>query len=290
MVKFTVREQPIVGRPQAASHVQSHKRPSERPPGILHRASRGAAVERQSVEHYEKAADDTRWRVISALAFLMFSALLVLIFTGDAFYVQSIQAHGLIYQTGEEIFAFSDIADYHIFWLDPELIRANILRSASVADASVELGWPPDMVTVQVEERQPALLWSEAGKEVWIDLQGRAMPVRADIPGLPRVTVDGGFEGPLTAGRELGQDTVLGALRMQEILPDGTDLDYNPIYGLGWTNHRGWRIWVGSGTGMSEKIGIYEFLFDNLAARGIEVEELNIANPDAPFYRVLWGR
>lgn len=290
MVKFTAKE-PVVGRTQVASHVQSYKRQPERSPGILHRAGRGAAVERQSVEHHEKVQYDTRWRVISALAFLMFSVMLVLIFTSDSFYIRSIQVHGLIHQTREEIFAFSDIADYHIFWLDPELIRANILRSSSVADASVDFGWPPDMITVQVEERQPALLWSEAGKDIWIDLQGRAMPVRADIPGLLRVTVDaGGFEGPLTAGQELDQDTVLGALQMQEILPDGTDLDYNPIHGLGWTNHRGWQIWVGSGIGMSEKIRIYEFLFDNLVARGIEVEELNIANPDAPFYRVLWGR
>ena len=273
------------------SHVQSHKRQSERSPGILHRASPGAAVERQSVEHNEKVQYDTRWRVLSALVFLMLSAILVLIFTSDSFYVRSIEVRGLTHQTRQEIFAFSDIADYHIFWLDPKLIRASILRSPSVADASVELGWPPDMITVHVEERQPAILWSEAGKDVWVDLQGRVMPARAELPGLLRVTVDAGASGGASMDRqELDKDTVLGALQMQEILPEGTSLDYNSVHGLGWTNHKGWQIWVGSGAGMSEKIRIYEFLFDNLIARGIEVEELNIANPDAPFYRVLWGR
>ena len=269
-----------------ASHVQSHKRQSERSPGILHRGSPGAAVERQSVEPSEKARYDARWRVPSALVFLMLGAVLILIFTSDLFYVRSIETSGLIHQTREEIFALSDIADYHIFWLDPERIRANVLRSPLVADASVEIGWPPDMITIQVEERQPVILWSAGGEDIWVDLQGRVMPVRAELPGLLRVNADGG----VLMDKELDKDTALGALQMQEILPDGIDLDYNPIYGLGWTNHKGWQIWVGSGADMREKIRIYEFLFDNLVARGIEAEELNIANPDAPFYRVLWGR
>jgi len=29
---------------------------------------------------------------------------------------------------------------------------------------------------------------------------------------------------------------------------------------------------------------------NNLNSRGIEITELNIANPDAPFYKILWGR
>ena len=115
------------------------------------------------------------------------------------------------------------------------------------------------------------------------------MPARAEIPGLLRVTVEAG--GMVLLGRRhLDRDTVLGALQMREILPPGIRLDYNPTYGLGWTNERGWQIWVGSGGGMGEKMMIYEFLFDNLTGRGIEAEELNIANPDAPFYRIAGER
>ena len=45
-----------------------------------------------------------------------------------------------------------------------------------------------------------------------------------------------------------------------------------------------------SATVMNEKIKIYEVLMENLNSRAIDVAELNIANPDAPFYRLLWGR
>ena len=41
---------------------------------------------------------------------------------------------------------------------------------------------------------------------------------------------------------------------------------------------------------MSKKIKEYQAYIDNLISRGIEITELNIANPDAPFYKVLWGR
>ena len=272
-----------------ASHVQSQRRQSDRSPGVLHRASPGALPESPAVTRHETALYDARWRVLSGFAFLTLGLILILMFISDSFYVRSIEASGLIYQTKEEVFAFSGIADYHIFWLDPQRIRANILRSALAADVTVELGWPPTLIAVQIQERQPAILWSESGGEVWIDLQGRVMPARAEIPGLLRVTVEAG--GTVLLGRQnLDKDTVLGALQMREILPQGIRLDYNSTYGLGWTNERGWQVWVGSGAGMSEKMIIYDFLFDNLTGRGIEVEEVNIANPDAPFYRILGER
>ena len=236
-----------------------------------------------AVQHNDAAQYDTRWRILSGLAFVMLGLVLIWFFTNDSFYVRAIQASGLNWQTEGEIFAFSEAADYHIFWLDTGQIRASIMRSALVVDATVELGWPPYLIDVQVQERQPAILWSEGGRDIWVDLQGRVMPVRAEIPGLLRVNA---ADGALSGQRQLDRDTVLGALQLREILPPGAALDYNSVYGLGWKNDRAWQIWVGFGAGMDEKIRIYEFLLNNLTGRGIEVEELNLANADAPFYRL----
>ena len=274
------------------SHVQSHKRPPERAPGVLHPSSLVTLPERQALDRSEQRRRDARWRAVSAAVFLMFAVILVLIFTSDLFYVRSIQVHGNDFLTREEIFAFSDIADYHIFWLDSAWVSANILRSASIADAALEISWPPNLVTVRVTERQPAIVWTEAGAETWVDLQGRVMPARSELPDLLRIeVVSEAFDEPPAASLPaVNSDLVLGALQLGELLPAGTHLDYHPIYGLGWTNHSGWQVWMGSGGGMREKIRIYEFLGAHFAAQGIEPAELSIANPDAPFYRVLWGR
>ena len=278
-----------------ASHVQIQKRQPERAPGILHRSSPGS-ISNQTVARNERTQSYTRWRVTSAIMCLMFGVILVLFFTSDLFYVRSIQVRGNDFLAREEIFAFANIADFHMFWLEPESVRQNVLRSSSIADVTIELGWPPNLVTVLVQERQPAIIWSEAGNETWIDIQGRIMPARSAMPGLLRINVVvDAFDGPsatLTELQDLDKDLVLGALRLQEFLPADTNLEYDPINGLGWTNSRGWQIWMGvdSGAGMSEKIRDYQAYINNLDKRGIEIAELNIANPDAPFYRLLWGR
>lgn len=235
-------------------------------------------------------------RFTSGVLFVIFGLILVLFFTSDLFYVRSVQVRGNDFLAREEIFAFASIADFHMFWLDPEEIRSNVLRSSSIADVTVELGWPPNLITLLVQERQPAIIWSEAGNETWIDIQGRIMPARAAMPDVIRVNVAvDAFTSPtaaLTDLKRLDKDVVLGALRLQAFLPPGADLDYDPINGLGWTNDRGWQIWMGidSSAGMGRKINEYQAYVNNLNSRGIEITELNIANPDAPFYKVLWGR
>jgi cell division septal protein FtsQ len=274
-----------------SNRIRNRRRRSERSPGILRRTSPQTIEERQSLEHSEQNEGFTRWRAVSALIVLMFGAVLVLIFTTGIFYVRSIHVRGLKFLTTEEVFAFADVANYHLFWLDTEVVRDNILRSSSVADVSVELGWPPDMINIKIEERQPAIIWSESSVDMWVDLQGRMMTARIDLPDLMRINATlGAFDEPLTDGQQLDNDIVFGALQMQELLPEVVSLNYDSIHGLGWTNSNGWQVWMGSGTGMSEKVTIYHTLVQNLIARSIQPGVINVANPDAPFYTVLWGR
>ena len=280
-----------------ASHIQMRGRKPSRLPNMPYRMSRGVKQERRTAKQSEIARKNLRWRVLSAIFFALFGIVLALLFTSDLFYVRSIQVRGNAFLTPEEIFAFSNSVDYHMLQLDPEDIRRNILRSSSIADVTVELGWPPNLLMIYVQERQPAMIWSEAGSRTWIDIQGRAMPAReAALPDVLRVNVAvDAFRGPsdsLTDLNRLDSQVVLGALRLQEFLPPGTDLDYDPIKGLGWTNDQGWQIWMGkdSSAGMSRKIKEYQAYVNNLNRRGIEITELNIANPDAPYYKLLWGR
>ena len=225
--------------------------------------------------------------------FLLFGIVLTLFFSSDLFYVRSIAARGNDFLSREEIFAFADIVDTHMFWLDPAQIRRNLLRSASIADVTIELGWPPHLITVLLQERQPALVWTEAGEATWIDIQGRVMPARSAMPEVLRVTVAANAFSPRANANlaDLDSDAVLGALRLGEILPQGQALDYDPIKGFGFTNERGWQVWMGrdDSAGMSRKLHEYQAYRANLVSRGIEVAELNIANPDAPYYKLLWG-
>ena len=275
-----------------ASHVQAHRRQPDRAPGVLHRTAPGVVPKLSTPARRERRYAFSRWRIVSLALCLLLGLTLLAFFTSDVFYVSAIQVRGNTFISGDEVFAYSELADYHMFWLDPADIRAKVQRSPSVADISVEVGWPPNLVTLHVQERQPALVWSDAGEETWMDLQGRVMPARAEAPGLLHVNlINDGTRQDKPSPQDFSGDMVLGALRLREALPESQHLDFHPIHGLGWTNEAGWQVWMGvdSAAVMEEKIKIYDVLVENLNSRGIDVAELNIANPDAPFYRLLWG-
>ena len=64
------------------------------------------------------------WRIVSGLIVVLLSGLLFLFFYDDAFYVTSIRVGGVDTMTIEEIFAYANIANWHIFWVKPEMNSA----------------------------------------------------------------------------------------------------------------------------------------------------------------------
>lgn len=226
------------------------------------------------------------WRLLSAFIALLLVAVLLVFFNADAFYVRSLQVDGQQYLTREEVFALADVAGQHIFFVNADDVRDKILRSSSVADARVHPGWPPDMLRISLEERQPALAWEESGVTNWIDLQGRVMlqrEERADLLLVRALASPAGLPAPNVS---LDEAIVNGALQMQGLLPQLRELNFHPEKGLGYTAAGGWQVWLGSGAGMADRMLVYEALVGDLSRRGIQPVEINVANPHSPYYTV----
>lgn len=215
---------------------------------------------------------------------------MALFFGAGAFYVHTIAVGGLETLTKEEVFALTQTANYHLFWIDPVQVRENLIESPTIADAEVRLGWPPQMVQIIIQERQPVLVWEQAGAATWIDLQGRVMQLREDRPNLMRVSYEGLADTPLGPNDSVPVEVVNGALQLRELLVDITVLRYSPDYGLGFRDARGWDAWFGAGTDMPDKILIYNALVDDLLARGIQPNVVSVADPNAVYYSTLLGR
>lgn len=228
-------------------------------------------------------------RMVSAVILFALLVVLFLFFQSDAFYVDHIEVGGMGYMSAEEIFALSETANTHLFWLDAAQIEASVLRSPNIAAADVSIGWPPHILQIEVEERQPALVWEQSGYRTWIDVQGRVMPQRSDIPGLLRIVADGEVDA-LSGETAIPQEVVDGALQLKALYPGIDVLVYNAIEGLGYQDGRGWRAWFGSGRDMPTKLAVYETLVADLLARGIQPEYIDVGNPDAPYYKYWWGR
>jgi hypothetical protein len=144
------------------------------------------------------------------------------------------------------------------------------------------------MVSVTILERAPALVWEQSGVMVWIDLQGRVMRQRSNRTDLLRVQADPLLEGP--AINSIDPDIVNGALQLHQLMPELQVLRYHPDKGLGYVAGTGWEVWLGTGTNMPEKVLIYNAIVSNLQSRGILPGEINVTDPDAPFYSVVSGR
>jgi len=247
------------------------------------------ATSRAAVQHGARGGQVVGTRLVSGLIIVCLLAVLAMFIGSDAFYVHSIAVSGLQYLTKEEVFALTDIANMHIFWVDAAQVRAGILRSPTVADAEVQLGWPPLMVRIAIQERQPALVWEQAGVATWVDVQGRVMLMREDRPDLMRI-VDIAAEGPLGPDVRVDVAAVVGALQLKSMYPNIERMLYHPDRGLGYQDGRGWEVWFGTGTDMPEKILVYNAIVGNLLARGKQPALLNVANPDAPYYSEVRGR
>lgn len=230
------------------------------------------------------------WRFVSAFIVLVMLGLLVLFFSAGTFYVHTVAVGGLETLTKEEVFALTNVANYHLFWIDPEQVRDDLIGSPTIADADVTLGWPPQMVRIVIQERQPVLVWEQAGAATWIDLQGRVMRLREDRPNLIRVSYEGAAEDPLGPNDSVPPGVVNGALQLRELLTDIDLLRYSPDYGLGFRDARGWDAWFGTGTDMPDKILIYNTMVDNLLSRGIQPNVVSVADPNAVYYSTLLGR
>ncbi|MBF8284802.1 MAG: hypothetical protein HW378_3717, partial [Anaerolineales bacterium] len=60
---------------------------------------------------------------------------------------------------------------------------------------------------------------------------------------------------------------------------------YDKQHGLSYQDGRGWRGYFGVGTGMPQKLAVYEALVDNLASRGLYPAVISVENLKAPYYR-----
>jgi cell division septal protein FtsQ len=254
----------------------------QREPALLRTPASGADTMRAPAPQVNERGWSISWRLFSGLIAVSLIVVLVIFLSSDAFFVRTIGVNGAETMTPNEVFALADVAGLHVFWVDPAKVRENLMRSPSLADAQVTTGWGSPLVTVSVQERQPALIWDQAGVQVWVDVAGRVMRLRDDTRELLRVVVDDVSLGP--AAGEVDQTAVNSALQLSALLPDVSTLRFHPTNGLGFTDPRGWDVWMGVGDNMEQRVQVYEALIGDLQDRGVTPRSIYLINANRPWY------
>lgn len=233
-----------------------------------------------------------RW--ISFILMALCVAGLYFITSDDYFTVSSASVLGNNRVSAEEISNAMGAMGKPAALLSPAQIEYNILAAfPDIATAHIEINLPADVV-VTVSERQPIAAWQQDGQVVWVDAQGYAFPPRGFVEGLVTVSAVGMPPAPLSldTDQEIGARPFLttematALMVISPRVPQGSTLVYDPHYGLGWADPRGWQAYFGHTHGdVNTKIQIYQSMVDYLNGRGITPKLISVEYPDAPFYR-----
>jgi hypothetical protein len=193
----------------------------------------------------------------------------------------------------------SNLAGSHIFSADPGSAAQKIMDNVpGIISATVTLTWP-NQVLINVTEDSPIAIWIEGSNQFWVTRTGRLIPARSESLGLLLIqselevanTTTGEAVDAETAVipispnmRFVPHDVLAGALSLKQLRPNINKLFYRPSSGLSYQDGRGWRVFFGTGTNMTQKLVVYETIVDELLAQGLTPQYVSVSNQEKPYY------
>jgi hypothetical protein len=233
------------------------------------------------------------WRLASLALFVLFGAALYFVLSLPYFHVPSATVLGNNRLTRDEIQAVTGVLGQSIFTVQPEEVEARLrMNYPELLSAQVEV-YLPNHVYITVTEREPVILWQQGEGYTWIDASGVAFRPRGLAEGL--IVVKGLGTPPRGSALQSGsfspqpyiqKELVDAILLLAPYAPPDTTMLFDPAYGLGWKDPRGWKAFFGfSAADMPLKVRVYQSMADWLANRGVSPALINVMYPDAPYYR-----
>lgn len=301
----------ISARSQAASRSQAGVRATSRP-----RRQFYYAVGASGAELRLPALPVVRpgWRLVSAGMVILFSFLLMLLLSDPRFMVSSIDVVGLQRMDAAEIEGALDLTNLSIVMVRPEEVAAELQEAfPDLKDIKVSVTFPAS-VGITLTERTPVIAWDEGDEIYWIDSEGYVIPMRGQPaetpvmikantypPLLPLPKTDAQVEtekaGKSTKyseiptgtifGRQVDLSLLEGAKQLSPFVPPDSVLAYNRESGLGWTDPRGWQVFIGQTIdNIDQKLVVYQALVEKLGQQGITPRMISVEYLHAPFYRM----
>ena len=229
------------------------------------------------------------WSMFSGVLALLSLVSLLIIWFSQIAVIKEIQVIGLERMSPESLILNLDILGTSVLDLTPaEMIEnfPNLFPEISEADISIEL---PAKVTITVKERFPEILWSQSGVQAWIDAEGFSFPVHGDADWVIEIEASG---SPITGPNDdpnnpIQQEMVTAIKNLFAYVPTNSALIYDPVYGLGWQDGRGWLVYIGfEAENIDIRLEIYQEILQNLEETNMHPTLINVAYIHTPYYRI----
>ncbi|MCW5874560.1 MAG: FtsQ-type POTRA domain-containing protein [Anaerolineales bacterium] len=231
------------------------------------------------------------WRVVSAALVAGCLLLLYSMATAASFRVARVELQGAQRVDGHAINNALGISGQSIFAIEPDKLYTTLRdQFPELERIAVSIGFPGG-VTVTVKEREPLIVWEQAGLTLWVDAAGVAFIPQGDASGLIRV---GALDAPpALAGNApeshqfIRPEMVFAIQALDRIAPEDAPLIYDPKLGFGWNDPGGWQAYFGQdGKDIDQRLAVYLQILDELRVRRLVPTLISVAQLHAPYYRM----
>jgi cell division protein FtsQ len=199
---------------------------------------------------------------MAALVILVLSVAVTWVHTDEHWFIyrEDVSFYGLKYLDAEELWPFSGLDTWNVFWIDPSEVRAQLLQHPYVAEADVRVSQLGAHVTVFVTEARPVALWVTGAGERWLLDDGAALEPRGTPPpGLLKIyDVDAAATAPgVPGGTAIDLDVLRSAQGLASRLPGVAPLRYSREAGLNFQlpDQPYWVYW-GDGEDVERKLEV----------------------------------
>ncbi len=232
-------------------------------------------------------------RSVSFVVLALLAVGLYLAYNLPYFRVTQAQITGNQMLSAQEVNVAMGIANQPIFTLKPTDLETRLrLNFPELVSAKVNVSLP-NVVTVNLVERHPVIRWEQGGGYTWISDDGVAFRPHGDMPELISVVADAAPIVNLSASDPMNPTPYISTEMVQALkglanhVPPGMVIVYDPKFGFGWNDPRGWKVYFGTTSDDVElKIRVYESMVNSLTQRGIRPAMINVTYPTAPYYRM----
>ena len=255
------------------------------------------------------------WRVLSLLLVSLFSYALLTAWQSPEYKVSAVSVSGLQRLNEEEILGVVNVNGMHIFAVEPEIIQEDITAAfPELRDIRVKISLPAQIET-QVIERLPMIAWQSDESLIWIDTEGYLIPARGEAGNLLTIRANAlpgyhlissieetgstkfvrdksSFKPNLSAlaffalPKQIDGTLLTAILQLNAWMPEERTLLFQKVHGLGWSDVRGWDVYVGQKLEkINDKMVMYETIVRQLEKEGISPTMVSVEFLHAPYYR-----
>ncbi len=193
---------------------------------------------------------------------------------------------GAVFMSPFQVRSIADAAGVPAFQIDPQEVQARLEAYPEIEAAQVRILWPAQ-VEIKIVEREPILVWNDAGDPWLLSRDGVAFIRRDSTPTMLQIDATGPV---LSIGQDplqpaIDAEVIRAGLELRDALGNQQALLYDSEHGFGIVDEFGRKVYFGESGDMQQKVMVYRALGQRLVDKRYPASLISVEDLTAPYYR-----